>query len=1068
MYELLYFQAGFMKSLFSVTLLCIAVAMLPAQHRDDSAVEQRLDAWQRMLEGKQWAAVADSCQNLLSERPQHVQPVLLARAWSIEGRALRQLGRTTDAIVAHRKALALRLQTRGRLHEETASSYLHIGNCLLELGRIAEAETMFQNSLRIFKNLHPEGHPDIGTVCNSLAQCYWSDGRLLQAERYLQSALSVAGRYYPPHAPQVVEGLSNLASFYSEQQHFDTAIALLRRAGAAQALSSSVSPGDKVPVLNVLASTYSRQGRTDLAVATWRSAAALCDLDFTTPLRVKGDCLHNLGLGLLDLGDYALAEMSLYAALNCFPDDPPARGSIFNGLGLAARYRNDLPTALRWFKEAQNAYPQAGHDNIPWAELAGVYQNLGTCYLEQGAYYPAKIFLQKSLSIFDALPDGHAGRLACRIKLSECFIKQAQPDSAAYCLRRAQKLVKNVAPASVFALYFQWGEWHSHQKNAVKALEFYQKAAEMLGIKPAETDWTPYIREAISINTAMSRSWKSIAQTSGRQAEWRRSLQYAQAATALFGSLQSKLRGQDAGAELQQEFFSAYDLTVEAWLTLGDERQAFAASEASKSHFLRKLSGAWELQQLIQNEPAVLAAERQCSYRLEYFQKRRFDLTTGLLPGQYDAPSIAALDDSIRSTDAERQLIRMHLGPEAGSGLTSNTPSVASLQETLSPGQTMLVYHWGDERLVLFLVRRDLFQTVRIPLSDTLTNQINRFFRICSSEPRFGQQTSDYEDFVRIGQELFRTLAGKAQPLLSEELLIVPDGLLWYVPFDALLTRPTTAPAHRFKQHPYMCREYHIQYLQSAGVWNAAQRYTSSGQTEFELLAVAPDFERNSLGLKPLQFNEEEAFSAGKILDGVTWNGAEATEEKFAEAAGRYRILLLSTHGQLNDRTPERSYVAFTQYPDSVENVLYVAEIYSLALSADLVVLSACQTASGKLYRGEGLMSISRAFQMAGARAMTASLWDVTDSKSPFIVRTFLEYLKKGNSKSSALARAQCAYLDDAAGLEAHPYYWAGFVSLGDNRAIFTGMKKSWLIACGIVTMLCFALMFRAYKRRNG
>src|SRR5690606_4920209 len=179
-----------------------------------------------------------------------------------------------------------------------------------------------------------------------------------------------------------------------------------------------------------------------------------------------------------------------------------------------------------------------------------------------------------------------------------------------------------------------------------------------------------------------------------------------------------------------------------------------------------------------------------------------------------------------------------------------------------------------------------------------------------------------------------------------------------------------------------------------------------------------------------------------------------------------YRILLLSTHGQLNDRIPDRSYVAFTQNPDSAENALYVAEIYNLALFADLVILSACQTASGKLYRGEGLMSISRAFQIAGARAMTASLWDVTDSKSPFIVGTFLQYLKEGHSKSNALARAQCAYLDGAAGLEAHPYYWAGFVSVGDDRPLFAGGKKWWFIAGGIAAILCCTVICFAYKRR--
>lgn len=1056
-----------MKLLFGILLSVVFVVSVPAQQRNDAIAEQRIDAWQHLLEGKQWAAVADSCHGLLSERPMRVSKVLQARAWSIRGRALRQLGSMAEAIVAHRKALALRLRARGRLHEETASSYLHLGNCLLQSGRIDEAASKFENSLHILKKLHPKGHPDIGTVYNSLAQCYWAEGRLHQAEHYLQSALSVASQYYPSHAPQVVEGLFNLASFYSEQLRFDTAVALLQQARFAQEQGPILLPGDKIPVLNILASTFARQGRIDLAVATWRQAASMCDQDFTTPLRIKGDCLHNLGLGLLDLGDYPLAEIYLLAALNCFTDDPLARGSIYNGLGLTNRYRNDVPTALRWFREAQNAYQQAGYDNIPWLGLAGVYQNIGACYLEQKALYPAKFFLQKSQNIFKALPNGQTGTLTCWLKLAACFDEDAQPDSAAYCLKQAQKLVKNAGTPLVFALHFQWGEWHFHQKNWAKALASYQKAAGILGGNNTATGWMPYTRERIRSNVAISQTWQQLAFASGNPADWRRSLQYAEAATAVFRLLRSELRGQDAGAELQQEFFAAYDLAVEAWLALGDERQAFAASEASKSNFLQQLTASLELQRLMQTAPERVTAERQCNYRLEYFQKRRFDLTNGLLPGQYDAPSIAALDDSIRRAENEKQVFQNMHGPGVYAALTSDTLPFASLQHALSPRQTMLVYHWGEERLVLFVVQPNLIQAFRIPLSDSLTGQINRFYRLCSSEPEIGQQTSDYEDFVRIGQQLFQTLVGPAQPWLHRELLLVPDGLLWYVPFDAMLTRPSTAPAHRFRQHPYVCREYSIQYVQSAGLWNVLRKQVAS-PNKFELLALAPGFDHNSMGLRPLHHNSEEAMVASKIFNGKYLTGKDATEQRFTEEAGQYRVLLLSTHGQLNDRVPNRSYVAFTQYPDSVENIMYVAEINNLELTADLVILSACQTATGKLYRGEGLMSITRAFQLAGAKALTASQWDVTDSKSPYIITTFLKALKSGQPKPEALAHAQCAYLDAAAGMEAHPYYWAGFVSCGNEGAIFEEMKLMWLyLACGIMLLLCCFLLYFKRKERK-
>ena len=1062
----LYFHGIFMKPIFGVVFGCFLALALPAQQAGYAALERRLDHWQSLLAERHWAAVADSCDRLLSGRQAPVPAALKGRAWSLKGRALRQLGRTPEALHAHRQALALRIVARGRWHEETASTYLHLGNCLLEMGRNAEAERMLQNSLRILKKIHPDGHRDLGTVYSSLAQCYWAMNQPTRAEQHLQSALSVAGQFYPPHAPEVIECTVNLASFYSERQRFDTAVALLDRVRRQQAAQPAVLPAERVPVLNVLATTRARQGRLDLAVDLWREAAALGDRDFATPLRVKGDCLHNLALGLLELGDYALAEIYLHAALHCFPDDPRARGSIFNGLGLAARYRNDLPTALRWFTEAQNAYPQAGYDNIPWPDLAGVYQNLGACYLDQNELYPAKIFLRRALAVFEQLPDAGAGRLACRVKLSECHLQQMRPDSAAWWLRQAGREVKQAPGIAAFAVYFQWGAWYQYGQNPEKALVFYRKAAEALGLDAVADGWTPYSAEAVRIDAAVSKAWQSVARKSGRADDWRQSLRYAQAAIVRYESLRSRLRGQDAGAELQGQYFRVYDLAVEALLALGEESRALMVSEAAKNNFLQQLTGRWEWQQLLAGQPELIEAERQCAYRLEYFQKRRFDLTRGRLPGQYDAPSIAALDDSIRLAETEMQQVRRSLGPPDRSGPLPEAGEMDAWQKALSPEQTVLAYHWGEERLVLFVLRRDGLKTLRIPLSDSLEAKIGRFFRLCRTEPAFGQQAADYAELVRTGRELYQILVEPAQSWLRRDVLIVPDALLWYLPFDALLTRAPDEAPHRFKRHPYLCREHTLSYSHSIAVWNAL-RQRKIQRPARELLAVAPDFSRNSLGLRRLQFNVQEAAFARETFDGAVWRDTQATEENFVRAAGQYRLLFLSTHGQLNDRVPDRSYVAFTQYPDSVENVLYVAELQRLSLSAELVVLSACQTASGKLYRGEGLMSISRAFQLAGAKTLVASLWDVNDAKSPLLVQAFFRYLKDGSTPAAALAGARRDYIDQAGGLEAHPYYWAGFVAVGSNEAVISVMRKTWILSACILAILGLAWMWGRKNSRK-
>lgn len=242
------------------------------------------------------------------------------------------------------------------------------------------------------------------------------------------------------------------------------------------------------------------------------------------------------------------------------------------------------------------------------------------------------------------------------------------------------------------------------------------------------------------------------------------------------------------------------------------------------------------------------------------------------------------------------------------------------------------------------------------------------------------------------------------------------------------------------------------------------------------LLAIAPDFGASTQGLDPLAYNGEEAVSIQKTVgSGSAWLGAAAAEPAFKRVADRFRVLHFSTHGVLDDRYPGLSFLAFSEQGDSLENSrLRVSEIYGLRLSAELVVLSACETANGRLFRGEGLMSISRAFQQAGAGAVVASLWNVDDRHTPALLEAFYGFLQKKWAKSDALAAAKRGYLDGAAGQKGHPFFWAGFVLYGDDAAVFVGKKYGWIGWGGgaLAVLLAGALLLwwkprKAEKRRT-
>ena len=296
----------------------------------------------------------------------------------------------------------------------------------------------------------------------------------------------------------------------------------------------------------------------------------------------------------------------------------------------------------------------------------------------------------------------------------------------------------------------------------------------------------------------------------------------------------------------------------------------------------------------------------------------------------------------------------------------------------------------------------------------------------------------------------------------QSELIIVPDGLLGYIPFDALLTAPVK-DIKNSREYPYLLKDYQTSIAYSATLLKE-MRDKKHRQTPIkQFLAVAPLFKnnhsdtllltsrfidisenRNRLG--PLKFNIPEAQNLQNLLDGDVLTDTSATEDNFTKIAGDYQILHLSTHGKANDKTGDYSFLAFYELEDSIENEwLYNRELYELELNADMVVLSACETGIGELQRGEGIISLARGFSYAGAKSIITSLWSVNDKTTPELMNYFYTNLKDGMTKDKALREAKLSYINSTTP-NPEPYFWAAFVPVGDMQPIeFQQDRTIWL-----------------------
>jgi CHAT domain-containing protein len=214
-----------------------------------------------------------------------------------------------------------------------------------------------------------------------------------------------------------------------------------------------------------------------------------------------------------------------------------------------------------------------------------------------------------------------------------------------------------------------------------------------------------------------------------------------------------------------------------------------------------------------------------------------------------------------------------------------------------------------------------------------------------------------------------------------------------------------------------------------------------------------------------------------KLYAGQFLYNQQATETQFKKLAAQYQIIHLAMHGLVDEESPEFSSLAFSvgyfdekNKPDSSnlsDNFLQCYEIKALELNADLVVLSACETAYGKYERGEGAISIGRSFFYNGTKSLLMTQWSINDAATPVLIGHFYDGLQQGKSKDEALQYAKIQYLTQAKGAAAHPAYWAAFVQMGNtfNLKIADTSYFYYYVLFGAIILSSLFLAYIGYSR---
>lgn len=380
---------------------------------------------------------------------------------------------------------------------------------------------------------------------------------------------------------------------------------------------------------------------------------------------------------------------------------------------------------------------------------------------------------------------------------------------------------------------------------------------------------------------------------------------------------------------------------------------------------------------------------------------------------------------------------------------------VGNVQAQLLPDQLLLKYTITSTGVYVFCIRRENISVVALGQKDSVLSQVEAYYKDLQTVQA---------GYRRSSEALYLTLVAPVD--LSEDirtLTIIPENTLSFLPFETLINPDSGKP---------LVMDYAISYSHSLKLWQLQQQPLATSKNKSLLAAFSPRYSRDYLfalqdDKGPYRSRLQDIEGAAQEAEYIAaeWKGdlyKQASKRDFLENATRYQIYHFAMHALLDEADHRNSSLMFQG-----EEPLFYHELYGIHFPAELVVLSACNTGIGKLEKGEGLMSLSRALTYSGVRSSVYSLWQVPDKETSEIMMAFYANLKKGLSKTEALSKAKRDFLTNNP-MKSHPFFWAGFVINGHTGPLpSSDTGYSVVLIIGAVSMLACTGVILAWRSRR-
>ncbi len=917
------------------------------------------------------------------------------------------------------------------------------GRALQSASRLDEAAAAYAQALAS----RPEGSLVAAASLNDLGSLALYRGDLEAADGYLHRALEIRERL-APESLGVAMSLNNLGLLAWYKGDLEAAEGAFRRAHevyddrAARCLPAAMN-------LNNLGVLAARRGDLESAQAFYGRALEIREELAPTSLDMAMS-LTNLGILAWNRGDFEGSEAYHRRALDIqehlAPGSLTVAGSLAN-LGILASDRGELEAAEGYYRRALEIEERLAPDSLALAADLG---NLGVVAEKRGDLAEAEAYQRRALEIQERLAPDSLDVGFSLVNLGILASDRGELEAAEGYYRRALEIEERLAPDSlaVAASFANLGNV-ALKRGDLETAEAQQRRAEQL-----------YERSAPG-SAELATCLHDLAQVFRAQGRTSEALEALQRAVRALEAQQRRLGGTPEHlGDFRAQYLEIYRDLVDVLLEEGRREEAFGVVESAHARALLAMLAERDL--VAHDVPSELERERhltnaahdQTMAALGELAAEDEDARTGLLA------ELAAIE---QHQDEIRARVRA-ASPRLAELRYPEPVDLAGAKQALEPGGLLLAYFLGQGKTYLFALgpEPERFMVYTLAVGEqSLREEVKRLRRLIQwggiGATSSGEDPGE-EALAQASRALSTALLAPAADAIAacSRVIVVPDGPLHVLPFAALLDPGTGR---------YLVEEKPLSVVASATVMAQLKqqrrlveetRLVAFGDPLYPQAAAVEEplvlehARRSGLSLKPLPATRLEVEGLGRLLgdQAILWLGDDATEERAKAVGEGVTALHFATHGFVDERRPLSSGLALTipeQPAEGQDNGLLQAwEVFEqVRLDADLVTLSACETALGKEVAGEGILGLTRAFQYAGARTVLASLWAVADESTAELMGRFYANLQSGLPKDEALRRAQVELIRGPVEVPAadgatrrldasHPFHWAAFELVGD------------------------------------